>query len=1075
MNSAHLSRCPYRGLVPFHQADAARFFGRDAEIRIVSANLLGARLTLLYGDSGVGKSSLLRAGVLPHLQRQAEATLPRLGRARFRVVLVDRWQGDPLAAVRTGLIETLGRAPGDPADLGYEPGRFVEYLAGWTDRVGAPILFVFDQFEEYLRYHEREHGEGTFAEEFPRAVTRPDLKVNFLLAVREDEYARLDRFKPALPGLYRNYLRLRYLGRAAAREACERPLEVGPPETEGAPAPRSIEPALVDAILEDVKVGRVVLGDGGIGAAGPAEEEVRIQTPYLQLVLTRVWEAEVNAGSTVLRLATYRSLGGADRIVRSHLDGALAGLAPDEQALAAGVFRHLVTPSGAKVAHTLADLADYTRTDAVCLQPALDRLCGNLRILRPVAPVATTAGAPRFEIYTDSLARPVLDWGNRFRRAQERVEAEQKLAEERRRKLVFRRLSAGLAVALVLAITLGTLAWLKQREATLGGLIREARVRLELNPTEALGLAVQAAGMTGWQPARSRLAAEQMLRAALLDSNERRATGAPPAGLVRTAVGEWHSPDGRLRFRRGADPTLALGVLEMQRTSLGAPANAPWDLLDTQLRTEVLAVEFNPDGSRFAVCGAGAVTVWALTEAGPRLVCRLPDLPTTVWAAAFSPDPGQALLATVGDDATNRLWNPHTGALLAAFGGHASGLKAVAISPDGRFLASGGDDRTATVWDVGNQQRVAILRGALREVTRLRFSDDGQFVWTGDGAGRVRCWASRVGVRVAAAPPGESLVHATPTPGGIRFVSTSSTAATVWTWDSSGAAPARPLTQVDFEVAEARFSADGYWVALAGTGPQIAIRSLTTPPAPPVLLATSNAVTGLGFSPDTEWLATLEPQGQALVWRWRERTHGPSLSVAKAQDGDVRFGLAGDRLIVAAGNEPRVFALEGRAPSGAWSGKRVAEFTGRHPGIVTHLALSANGTQVLSVGEGGTAWVWQLADARPVAGPLKLRGEPGLLLAGGFSPDGRFLVTGGEAGVAQVWDPRQEDPWLLELPGHRERAGGQGDVCAVWFSADGRQAYTAGWEGTIRRHDTRELQPLPGLLRLAEERLQNGP
>ena len=79
---------PYRGLRPYTEAEAAFFFGREAEGEIVAANLLGARLTLLYGPSGVGKSSILLAGVVSRLRERARANLADDDAAGFAVVVV---------------------------------------------------------------------------------------------------------------------------------------------------------------------------------------------------------------------------------------------------------------------------------------------------------------------------------------------------------------------------------------------------------------------------------------------------------------------------------------------------------------------------------------------------------------------------------------------------------------------------------------------------------------------------------------------------------------------------------------------------------------------------------------------------------------------------------------------------------------------------------------------------------------------------------------------------------------------------------------------------------------------------
>ena len=99
------------------------------------------------------------------------------------------------------------------------------FAAAWTERTGADLLVVLDQFEEYFLYHGSEDSEGTLAVEFPRAVNRGDLRANFLISIREDSLAKLDRFKGRIPNLFDNYLRIDHLNRDAARQAVVRPLE----------------------------------------------------------------------------------------------------------------------------------------------------------------------------------------------------------------------------------------------------------------------------------------------------------------------------------------------------------------------------------------------------------------------------------------------------------------------------------------------------------------------------------------------------------------------------------------------------------------------------------------------------------------------------------------------------------------------------------------------------------------------------------------------------------------------------------------------------------------------------------
>ena len=148
-----------------------------------------------------------------------------------------------------------------------------------------------------------------------------------------------------------NRLRLEHLDRTAARAAIVRPIDA---YNGLAPEDRrvEIEPKLVEAILDQVAVatpGYPLGGDSG----------GQIEAPYLQLVMQRLWDDEERRDQRRLTLDALERLGGAEQIVEDHLEDALAPLTPREKDGAARMFNHLVTPSGTKIAHRVADLRAY--------------------------------------------------------------------------------------------------------------------------------------------------------------------------------------------------------------------------------------------------------------------------------------------------------------------------------------------------------------------------------------------------------------------------------------------------------------------------------------------------------------------------------------------------------------------------------------------------------------------------------------------------------------------------------------------------------------------------------------------
>lgn len=420
-----IPHAPYKGLVPYTDDDAALFFGRDAERSIIVANLRSSRFTLLYGPSGVGKSSVVGAGVVHYLRSRARASLAKRGTPEFAVVYFNQWRDDPvvglLRAVRLEVEALLGQEFQDPATDRFK--TLDEQLNIWAERVGGDLLIILDQFEDYFLYHPTEDGPGTFVEEFPRVVTDNQARVNFVVSIREDAVAKLDRFEGRIPTLFDNYIRIDHLDRTAARDAIIKPIEQYNKGLDDPSSKVNIEPALVEAVLDQVKTGRVSLTETGVGVIksenGSRNDEPsvdRIETPFLQLVMTRLWDEELRSGSRVLRRETLDKLGGAARIVRTHLDKTLGALPMMEREAAAGMFHYLVTPSGTKIAHTARDLAEYTRTNEKQLTPVLEKMSASgIRILRPVAPPPDQLEAPtRYEIFHDVLAPAMLDWRRRY-------------------------------------------------------------------------------------------------------------------------------------------------------------------------------------------------------------------------------------------------------------------------------------------------------------------------------------------------------------------------------------------------------------------------------------------------------------------------------------------------------------------------------------------------------------------------------------------------------------------------------------------------------------------------------------
>jgi len=416
---------PYLGLVPYSEGDAAFFFGRSTEAAIVAANLRASRLTILYGPSGVGKSSLLMAGAVHLLREEAHAATD----GPFAVCVYRSWLDESVRGLREAArveLQTLAVEEALPPAL----PTLAETFRAWTERAGT-LLVVLDQFEEYFQYHPGE-GDGErltgFAAELARIINDQRLPVHVLLSIREDAWAKLDRFEGHIPSLFTNYLRVNHLDLGAAREAIEGPIAAWNRTLPSGHATYSIEPALTEVVLQAAAGGGLTLDSSSENTQLAASHGNRIEAPFLQLVLERLWSATLTEGADTLTLRRLEALGGARRIVENHLLEALSHLTPPEKDVASDCFRFLVSSTRTKIAQSATDLAQWIQRPEPQVTAVLEKLCSGEggRILRTVATDSERAQSTSYELFHDVLAEPIMAW-----RGQHEQERAQRTARRR--------------------------------------------------------------------------------------------------------------------------------------------------------------------------------------------------------------------------------------------------------------------------------------------------------------------------------------------------------------------------------------------------------------------------------------------------------------------------------------------------------------------------------------------------------------------------------------------------------------------------------------------------------------------
>jgi WD40 repeat protein len=1095
---------PYVGLVPYTERDASWFFGRGREETVITANLRGSRLTLLYGASGVGKSSVLMAGVLPRLRAEVSANRDlaahapaRRGatldeRAPFAIATFSEWRDPPLAplidAMRTAAVEAVGDEAGVEAWGGDESP--LGTLRAWNRRVRM-LLVILDQFEDYFLYHANERGPRTFFEEFPQIVNEPDLRANVLISLREDAWAKLDRFKGRIPRLFGNYVRIPYLDYEAGHEAIRGPIdEYNRRLAQGQPSV-AIEEPLVEAVLHEVRTGRLALGPVDAQAVATASGD-RIETPFLQLVMERLWNEATANGGRVLARATLADLGGAQAIVSGHLAEAMEALSMEDQAIAAELFHYLITPSKTKVAHDASDLAYWTKRPQRDVVRVLEELTsGGWRILRAVESGTDEPSTGRYEIFHDVLGEAILDWRKSYEQEREKeevaVRVEHEEGEKRREQAqrhrdrlnrIFRVLAVvlsvlvvGLVVAMVFAFHERGVANHEREVARSRAVAASAVAQLPIDPELSLLLS----------------------REALADANTQTAADALRRSLSASHV--------RAALRGGRAHVCGSSCVAIA----GARRRPPQS-------TEAGGVAFSPDGRRVAAISTGGAWLWEPVTGRVRSLATRGRL----QGVAFSPD-GRRLLE-VGRD--RGLWLLSIGADRAREMSP-DPANAAAFSADGTYVAAAGVDATV-VYRTADMRRVATVparngsavvfspdsrsvlvtdsngdailgrwRGARQASQRLAhvaapasaaFSADGRFVAVGSIDGHVGVFAARTLEKRFSTAKGVALA-----PTQAVFSSDSSRLLAFQDKDASllSVPDGRQLATLGGHadaISGAAFSTDGALVATASADGTIRVWDADVGSLLMELRGHEAAVDGVAFSPDDRFVASTSDDGTVRLWDvstgrvlrggdWilDAAFSGDGRSVATAgADGvaklwtpatgavselahepgetlnSVAFSSRGDRVLLGAERETgeggEVRLLDVRSGRALW--------VRAGPAGVLHVALSGDGRLALSVQRDGTADLWDVATGRP--SPLLRTARGMTLLDGEFSADGRRVIITGVDGFATVIDVRARRPRVV----YRGHQAGAAVVRAGAISPDGRWVATASAR-TVQVWDSR--------------------
>jgi hypothetical protein len=348
---------PYKGLLEYRLEEAESFHGRKQATQSLLETLEGGPFAVLHAESGAGKTSLIRAGIAPRIL--AHGHLP---------LYLRPYDKSPSLAIKQAFLLDLNQAPIlAKASLRDFLCQVVKILGKKT------VLYIMlDQFEEFfLRVDEKE--QAAFINELGECIDDNTLNVQWLISLRSEYFGRLANFRPRIHNPYENDFLLNRLTRDEAREAIILPARKHKIE---------FESELVDQILDDL---------GG----------EKIVPPQLQLVCSALYETLSLNGKKLTKEIYQVQEGGADGILRGHLERVLKRLPPDERIAARQILEALITSVQQRTLRPRGELIQSLSArglNSSALQSAIDQLVDS-RLLR----VEESDAGPAYELAHDYL------------------------------------------------------------------------------------------------------------------------------------------------------------------------------------------------------------------------------------------------------------------------------------------------------------------------------------------------------------------------------------------------------------------------------------------------------------------------------------------------------------------------------------------------------------------------------------------------------------------------------------------------------------------------------------------------
>ncbi|MEH2129769.1 MAG: ribosome assembly protein 4 [Nostoc sp.] len=456
----------------------------------------------------------------------------------------------------------------------------------------------------------------------------------------------------------------------------------------------------------------------------------------------------------------------------------------------------------------------------------------------------------------------------------------------------------------------------------------------------------------------------------------------------------------------------------------------------------VRRVAYSPNGQQLASASSdNTIKIWDVSSG--KLLKSLSGHSSPVNLVAYSPNGRQ--LASASSDKTIKIWDVSSGQLLKTLTGHSDTVNSVAYSPNGQQLASASYDKTIKIWDVSSGKLLKSLTGHSSEVNSVAYSPNGQQLASASADKTIKIWDVSSGKLLKTLTGHSNVVNSVAySPNGQQLASASSDE-TIKIWDVSSGKLLKTLTGHSNVVNSVAYSPNGQQLASASFDRTIKIWDVSSGKLLKSLTGHSNVVNSVTYSPNGQQLASASGDKTIKIWDVSSGKLLKTLTGHSSGVNSVAYSPNGQQLASASDDKTiKIWDVS--------SGKLLKTLTGHSSGV-SSIAFSLNGQQLASASWDKTIKIWDVSSGKLLK---TLTGHSDSVYSVAYSPNGQQLASASADKTIKIWDV-SSGKLLKSLTGHSNW------VSSVAYSSNGQQLASASYDKTIKIWDVSSDQLLKTL------------